>query len=114
MFDRNSPLPLSPLLQAVRQARIDGVVVKARIRAAMRSLAQWLSALDAWRTQRARERVDERRVRNAIREFHQLDDRALADIGIAPCGIEFAVRHGRPHIPAIEATIFGGRTCDGR
>jgi uncharacterized protein YjiS (DUF1127 family) len=113
MFGRNSSLPLSLLLQAERQARIDGLVVKARMHAAMRNLPQWLSALRAWRARRARALADERRMRNAIGELHQLDDRALADIGIARCGIEFAVRHGRPHAPAIATTIFADRTCDG-
>ena len=31
------------------------------------------------------------------KSLHQLDDRTLADIGITRCGIEYAVRHGRPH-----------------
>src|SRR5262245_29359378 len=91
MFDRNNSLPLSLLLPAERHARIDNLS-----RGAMRRLAEWLSALGAWGTRLARNLADERLVRNAIRELHQLDDRALADIGITRCGIESAVRHGRP------------------
>src|SRR5262249_19768638 len=97
MFDRNNSLPLSLLLQAERHARIDRLAVKARMRSAMRRLAEWLGALGAWTSRLARNRADERLLRSAIRELHQLDDRALADIGITRGEIEFTVRHGRPH-----------------
>src|SRR5262245_9235471 len=96
MFDRNNSLPLSLLLPAERHARIDNLIIKACMRGAMRRLAEWLSALGAWGTRLARNLADERLMRNAIRELHQLYDRALADIGITRCGIESAVRHGRP------------------
>jgi len=117
MFDRNNSLPLSLLLPAERHARIDNLIIKACMRGAMRRLAEWLSALGVWGTGLARNLADERLVRNAIRELHQLDDRTLADIGITPCGIESAVRNGRPLRAAISvraATMFGGCTCDGR
>src|SRR5262245_2154877 len=116
MFDRDSSFPLSLFLQAERQARIDSLVVKARMRGTMRRLAEWLGALGEWGTRLARNRADERLVRNAIRELHQLDGRTLADIGVTRCGIESAVRHGRPHAakPVRAATIFVGCTCDGR
>jgi uncharacterized protein YjiS (DUF1127 family) len=84
-------------LQAERQARLDGLVIKACMRGTMSRLAEWLRALGTWGTRLARDLADERLLRNAIRELHQLDDRTLADIGIPRCGIEFAVRHGRPH-----------------
>jgi uncharacterized protein YjiS (DUF1127 family) len=95
MFDRNNSLPL--FLPAERQVRIDSLVIKVRLRATMRSLAEWLGALGAWGTRLRRERADARLLRSAIRELRQLDDRALADIGITRGGIEFAVRRGRPH-----------------
>src|SRR5260370_9873100 len=66
-----------------------------RIRGTMSRLAEWLSALGTWGTRLARDLADERLLRSAIRELHQLDDRTLADIGIPRCGIEFAVRQGR-------------------
>jgi uncharacterized protein YjiS (DUF1127 family) len=95
MFDSNS-LPLSLFLQAERQARLDSLVIKACMRGTMSRLAEWLRALGAWGTRLARDLADERLLRNAIRELHQLDDRTLADIGIPRCGIEFAVRNGLP------------------
>jgi uncharacterized protein YjiS (DUF1127 family) len=97
MFERNSSLPLSLFLPAERQARIDGLFIKARVRAIIRNQAEWLSALGAWGTRLRRDLADERLLRRAIRELHELDDRALADIGITRGGIEFAVRHGRTH-----------------
>src|SRR5262249_18547394 len=60
-------------------------------------LAEWLSALGTWGTWLARNLAEERLLRSAIRELHQLNDRTLADIGLTRCGIEYAVRHGRPH-----------------
>ena len=96
MFDRSHSFPLSSFLPAERQPRIDSAVIKARMRATMRRLAQWLGALGAWGTRLRRDRADARLLRSAIRELRQLDDRALADIGITRGGIEFAVRHGRP------------------
>ena len=117
MFDRNNSLLQSLLLPAERQVRIDSLVIRDCMRGTMRRLAQWLGALGAWGVRLARNLADERLVRNAIRELHQLDDRTLADIGITRCGIESAVRNGRPLRAAISvraATIFGDRTCDGR
>jgi mono/diheme cytochrome c family protein len=97
MFDRNNSLPLSLFLQAERQARLDSLVIKACKRGTMSGLAEWLSALGTWGTRLARNLADEWLLRSAIRELHQVDDRTLADIGITRCGIEYAVRHGRPH-----------------
>ena len=90
MFDRNNSLPLSLFLQAERQARLDSLVIKACMRDTM-------SALGTWGTRLACNLADEWLMRCAIHELHQLDDRTLADIGITRCGIEYAVRHGRPH-----------------
>jgi uncharacterized protein YjiS (DUF1127 family) len=97
MFDRNNSLPLSLFLQAERQARLDSLVIKVCMRDTMSRLAEWLSALGTLGTRLARNLADEWFLRSAIHELHQLDDRTLADIGITRCGIEYAVRHGRPH-----------------
>ena len=97
MFDRNNSLPLSLFLQAERQARLDSLVIKACKRRTMSRMAGWISALGTWGTRLARNLADEWLLRSAIRELHELDDRTLADIGITRCGIEYAVRHGRPH-----------------
>ena len=86
-LDRNNSLPLSLFLQ----------VVKACMHGTMTRLAQWLSALGTWGTRLACNLADEWLTRCVIRELHQLDDRTLADIGITRCGIDYAVRHGRPH-----------------
>jgi len=96
-LDRNNSLPPSLFLQAERQARLDNLVIKACMRRTMSRLAGWLSALGTWGTRLARNLADEWLLRSAIRELHELDDRTLADIGITRCGIEYAVRHGRPH-----------------
>jgi uncharacterized protein YjiS (DUF1127 family) len=100
MLHGNNSLPLSLFLQAERQARPDSLVIKACMHGTMSRLAQWLSALGTWGTRLARNLADERLRRCAIRELHQLDDRTLADIGITRCGVEYAVRHGRPHAVA--------------
>ena len=97
MFDGNNSLPLSLFLQAERQARVDSLVIKACMRGTMSRLAEWLSALGTWGTRLAYNLADEWLLRCVIRELHQLDDRTLADIGITRCGIDYAVRHGRPH-----------------
>src|SRR5262245_20052109 len=55
MLQRNDSMRLSLSLPAERQPRIDSLVVKARMRATMRSLAEWLSALGAWRTRLGRD-----------------------------------------------------------
>jgi len=96
-LDRNNSLPLSLFLQADRQARLDNLVIKACMRSTMSRLTEWLSALGTWGTRLACNLADEWLMRCVIRELHQLDDRTLADIGITRCGIEYAVRHGRPH-----------------
>ena len=97
MFDRNNSLPLSLFLQAERQARLDSLVIKACMRGTMSRLAEWLTALGKRGTRLARNLADEWLLRCVIRELHQLDDRTLADIGMTRCGIEYVVRHGRPH-----------------
>jgi len=80
-------------LQAERQARLDSLVIKARMGGTMSRLAEWLSALGAWGSRLARDLADERLLRRAIRELH----RTLADIGITRREIESVVRHGRLH-----------------
>ena len=97
VFDRDNSLPPSLFLQAERQARLDSLVIKACMRGTMSRLAECLSALGTWGTRLACNLADEWLLRCVVRELHQLDDRTLADIGITRCGIEFAVRHGRPH-----------------
>ncbi len=71
-------------------------VIKAGMRGTMSRLAEWLSALGAWGTRLAHDLADERLLRSAIRELHQLDDRMLADIGITRGEVESAVRNGLP------------------
>src|SRR5262245_3139362 len=96
MLQRNDPMPLS-LFE--RHTRLEpSLVINDCMRGTMRRLAEWRSALGAWGARLARHRADERLLRNAIRELHQLDDRTLADIGVTRCGIESAVRHGRPRV----------------
>ena len=116
MFDRNNSLPPSLFLQAERQARLDSLVIKACMRRTMSRLAEWLSALGTWGTRLARNLADERLLRSAIRELHQLDDRTLADIGMTRCGIEYAVRRGRPTCSNIRESGNDIRRlqCDGR
>src|SRR5258708_20150224 len=67
-----------------------------RIRGTMSRLAEWLSALGTWGTRLARDLADERLLRSAIRELHQLDDRTLADIGITRCRLQYPVRPRPP------------------
>ena len=116
MFDRNNSLPLSLFLQAERQIRLDSLVIKVCMRDTMSRLAEWLSALGTLGTRLARNLADERLLRSAIRELHQLDDRTLADIGMTRCGIEYAVRRGRPTCSNIRESGNDIRRlqCDGR
>ena len=117
MLQRNDSMPPFLFLKVAQHARIErGLAINDCMRGTIRKLAEWRSALGAWGTRLARDWTARRLLRNAIRELHQLDDRALADIGITRGEIEFAVRHGRPHAakPVRTATIFGGCTCDGR
>jgi uncharacterized protein YjiS (DUF1127 family) len=91
-------MPLSLFLQAERDTRIErSIIINDCMRGTICEFAEWLSALGAWGTRLARNLADEWLLRCVIRELHQLDDRTLADIGMTRCGIEYVVRHGRPH-----------------
>jgi uncharacterized protein YjiS (DUF1127 family) len=84
-------------LEPQRQASIErDRVIAAGTRAAMRATTKWLRKLVQRSRQMARDWVAERRQRRAIRELERLDDRALKDIGVRRCEIEFAVRNGLP------------------
>ena len=97
MFERNNSVPLSSFVQPERLARVErGLVIKACMRGTMSRLAEWLRALGAWGTRLAHDLADERLLRSAIRELHQLDDRMLAHIGITRGEIESVVRNGLP------------------
>lgn len=93
--DKSSP-PISSF-EPQRQASIErDRVIAAGTRAAMRATAKWLRMLVLRGRQMARDLAAERRQRSAIRELERLDDRALKDIGVRRCEIEFAVRNGLP------------------
>jgi len=93
--DESSP-PTSSL-EPQRQASIErDRVIAAGTRAAMRATTKWLRKLVLRGRKMARDWAAERRRRSAIRELERLDDRALKDIGVRRCEIEFAVRNGLP------------------
>jgi uncharacterized protein YjiS (DUF1127 family) len=50
----------------------------------------------------------ELRARRDMRELAALDEAALHDIGLAPGGLEDAVRHGRPLDAAFTRRAWGG------
>jgi uncharacterized protein YjiS (DUF1127 family) len=84
-------------LEPQRQASIERArVIAAGTRATMRATTKWLRKLVLRGRQMARDWAAERRQRSAIRELERLDDRALKDIGVRRCEIEFAVRNGLP------------------
>lgn len=93
--DQSSP-PISSF-EFQRQASIERQrVIAAGTRAAMRAITKWLRRLVLRSRQMARDLAAERRHRRAVRELDRLDDRALKDIGVRRCEIEFAVRNGLP------------------
>ena len=93
--DTTSP-PISSF-ELQRQASIERArVIAACMRAAMRATTKWLRMLVLRGKQKARDLAAERRRRRAIHELKRLDDRALWDIGVRRCEIEFAVRNGLP------------------
>ena len=93
--DKSSP-PTSSL-EPQRQASIErDRVIAAGTRAALRAITKWLRKLVLRGRKMARDWAAERRRRSAIRELERLDDRALKDIGVRRCEIEFAVRNGLP------------------
>jgi uncharacterized protein YjiS (DUF1127 family) len=89
--DKSSP-PISSF-ELQRQASIERNLA---IAAGMRATTKWLRRLVRRSRQMARDWAAERRQRSAIRELERLDDRALKDIGVRRCEIEFAVRNGLP------------------
>ena len=93
--DKSSP-PISSF-ELQRQASIErSLVIAACTRAAVRATTKWLRMLVLRGKKKARDLAAERRRRSAIRELARLDDRALKDIGVRRCEIEFAVRNGLP------------------
>ena len=62
----------------------------------MRATTKWLRKLVLRGRKMARDWAAERRRRSAIRELERLDDRALKDIGVRRCEIEFVLRNGLP------------------
>jgi len=93
--DKSSP-PISAF-ELERQASIErNLAIAACTRAAMRATTKWLRVLVLRGRQMVRDWAAERRQRRAIRELERLDDRALKDIGVRRCEIEFAVRNGLP------------------
>ena len=89
--DKSSP-PISTF-ELQRQASIERNLA---IAAGMRAATKWLRRLVLRGRQMARDWAAKRRQRRAIRELERLDDRALKDIGVRRCEIEFAVRNGLP------------------
>ena len=89
--DNSSP-PISSF-ELQRRAAIERDLV---IAAGMRATTKWLRKLVLRGRKMARDWAAERRRRSAIRELERLDDRALKDIGVRRCEIEFAVRNGLP------------------
>jgi len=88
--------PMSSL-EPQRQALIErDRVIAAGTGAAMGAITKWLRMLVLRGKKKARDLAAERRRRSAIRELERLDDRALKDIGVRRCEIEFAVRNGLP------------------
>ena len=93
--DKSSP-PISSF-ELERQASIErDRAIAACARAATRATTKWLRRLVRRSRQMARDWAAKRRQRRAIRELERLDDRALKDIGVRRCEIEFAVRNGLP------------------
>jgi uncharacterized protein YjiS (DUF1127 family) len=97
MSETHNCVPLFSFLESERQARIRrSLVIEACMRGTMRAFAQWLRVLALRGTRWARSLADKQRLRSAVRELQQLDDRMLADIGVTRGEIESAVRDGLP------------------
>jgi uncharacterized protein YjiS (DUF1127 family) len=97
MTEKDKSTPRISSFELQRQAAIErDLAIAACTRAAMRATTKWLRVLVLRSRQMARDWAAERRRRRAIRELERLDDRALKDIGVRRCEIEFAVRNGLP------------------
>ena len=97
MTEKDKSTPRISSFELQRQAAIErDLAIAACARAAMRATTKWLRRLVRRSRQMARDWAAERRQRRAIRELERLDDRALKDIGVRRCEIEFAVRNGLP------------------
>jgi len=97
MSQTHNCAPLFSFFECEQQARIKrNLVIQACIRGTMRAFAQWLRVLALRGTRWARGLAAKQRLRSAVRELAQLDDRMLADIGVTRGEIESAVRDGLP------------------
>jgi hypothetical protein len=67
------------------------------MRGTMSRLAEWLSALGTWGTRLARDLADERLLRSATRELHQLDDRSSLTSASRDVGSNTPCATGGPH-----------------
>jgi uncharacterized protein YjiS (DUF1127 family) len=79
-----------------RARREQSILINAYMRMLARGFAEWLRALVQESARLARHLTAEGRGRAAVRALQQLDDRTLADIGVARSEIEVAVRSGQP------------------
>ena len=103
MSQTHNCAPLFSFFECEQQARIKrNLVIQACIRGTMRAFAQWLRVLALRGTRWARGLAAKQRLRSAVRELAQLDDRMLADIGVTRGEIESAVREGLPMRPLRE------------
>ncbi len=97
MFDRDNSVPPFSFFEVEAQARMKrALVIEACARGTMHAFARWLRLLALRSTRLVRGLAAEGRLRGAMRELGQLDDRTLADMGVTRGEIESAVRDGLP------------------
>ena len=100
MSERVDTVPLLSFIEGERRARIKRtVVMDACLRGTLHTFSEWLRVVAVGSARVLHDLAARRCLRRAIRELHQLDDRALADIGLTRCEIVSAVREGLPMRP---------------
>ncbi len=97
MFERDNSIPLFSFFEVEAQVRTKrAVVIEACARGTMHAFARWLRVLVLRSARLVRGLAAEGRLRGAMRELGQLDDRTLADMGVTRGEIESVVRDGLP------------------
>jgi uncharacterized protein YjiS (DUF1127 family) len=97
MFEIANPRRQPSPFEIERWARRErSLFINTLMRNAARKFARWLRVLVLRAARTARSWAAEHLRRRAIRALQQLDDRTLADIGVARSEIESVIRGGRP------------------